>query len=73
MVEAPSEGGPPSTRTVHLMKKVCLIGDPGVGKTSLVRRFVYDIYDDKYISTIGAKVTQKALAWTCPSRTCASN
>ena len=68
MMGAPSEGGPPSTRTVHLMKKVCLIGDPGVGKTSLVRRFVYDIYDDKYISTIGAKVTRKAFGLDLPGQ-----
>jgi len=41
--------------------KVCLIGDPGVGKTSLIRRFVLDIFDDTYITTIGAKVTKKEL------------
>jgi len=52
----------------ELIKKVCLIGDPGVGKTSLVRRFVYDIYDDKYISTIGAKVTQKAFGLDLPEQ-----
>ena len=56
------------TRTVHLMKKVCLIGDPAVGKTSLVRRFVFDMYDDKYISTIGAKVTRKALELDLPEQ-----
>jgi len=55
-------------RTVHLMKKVCLIGDPAVGKTSLVRRFVFDMYDDKYISTIGAKVTRKALGLDLPEQ-----
>ena len=49
------------TRTIHLLKKVCLIGDPAVGKTRLVRRFVFDMYDDKYISTIGAKITKKVL------------
>jgi len=56
------------TRTVHLMKKVCLIGDPGVGKTSLVRRFVFDMYDDKYISTIGAKIVRKALELDLPEQ-----
>ncbi len=54
------------TRTVHLAKKVCLVGDPGVGKTSLVRRFVFDMYDDSYISTIGAKVVRKALDLDLP-------
>jgi small GTP-binding protein len=44
---------------VDLVKKVCLIGDPGVGKTSLIRRFVLDRFSDDYLSTIGAKVTKK--------------
>jgi len=39
--------------------KVCLIGDVGVGKTSLIRRYVLDVFDDKYIATIGTKVTKK--------------
>ncbi len=43
-------------------KKVCLLGDFAVGKTSLVRRFVYDLFDDKYISTIGVKVSRKTMA-----------
>jgi len=41
--------------------KVCLIGDVGVGKTSLIRRFVLDVFDDKYIATIGTKVTKKEI------------
>jgi len=44
---------------VSYSKKVCLVGDPEVGKTSLVRRFVIDKYDDAYIQTIGAKVMKK--------------
>jgi len=43
-------------------KKVCLLGDFAVGKTSLVRRFVYNLFDDKYISTIGVKVSRKTMA-----------
>ena len=45
-----------------ISKKVCLLGDFAVGKTSLVRRFVYDIFDEKYISTIGVKVSRKTVA-----------
>lgn len=44
-----------------LSKKVCLLGDFAVGKTSLVKRFVYDVFDDKYISTIGVKVSRKTI------------
>jgi small GTP-binding protein len=39
--------------------KICLIGDNAVGKTSLIKRFVLDIFDDKYISTMGIKITKK--------------
>ncbi len=41
--------------------KVCLAGEPMVGKTSLIRRYVLDEYDDRYIATLGAKVTKKDL------------
>ena len=42
-----------------------LIGDASVGKTSLVRRFVTDDFSDKYITTIGLKVTKKEVD-ICP-------
>jgi len=47
-----------------LMKKICMLGDPAVGKTSLIARFVYSIFDDKYLETIGAKVTKRVMALT---------
>jgi small GTP-binding protein len=48
------------SRTIS--KKVCLLGNFAVGKTSLMRRFVYDLFSDKYISTIGVKVSRKTVA-----------
>ncbi|MFW5928709.1 MAG: GTP-binding protein, partial [Thermoplasmatota archaeon] len=33
--------------------KIPLLGDGAVGKTSLVRRFVEQEFDDRYITTIG--------------------
>ncbi|TLZ67325.1 MAG: hypothetical protein E6K16_00905 [Methanobacteriota archaeon] len=39
--------------------KILLLGDGGVGKTSLIRRFVVDQFSDDYITTIGTKVTKK--------------
>lgn len=53
----------------RVIKKVVLLGDSGVGKTSLVRRFVVDEFSDKYISTIGAKVTKKNIDYKLPSKT----
>lgn len=44
---------------VRVKAKVCLLGDSFVGKTSLIRRYVQDEFDDRYISTIGTKVTKK--------------
>ena len=45
-----------------VQKKICLLGDFAVGKTSLVRRFVEGRFDDKYLSTIGVKVSRKRMA-----------
>jgi small GTP-binding protein len=43
----------------HKMKaKIALVGDSGVGKTSLIKRFVQDEFDDKYLHTVGTKVTK---------------
>jgi len=47
------------TETKHVKTKVCLVGDNGVGKTSLIQRFVLDQFDDRYLVTIGTKVTTK--------------
>jgi small GTP-binding protein len=44
-----------------LHKKVCLLGDFSVGKTSLVRRFVEARFDERYLSTIGVKVDRKVV------------
>ena len=42
-----------------LQKKVCMLGSFSVGKSSLVRRFVESIFDEKYHTTIGVKVDKK--------------
>jgi len=55
---------PPSDEVRKL--KICLVGDVGVGKTSLIRRYVLDVFDDKYIATIGTKVTKKEIETTDP-------
>lgn len=45
-----------------LQKKVCMLGMFGVGKTSLVRRFVQQSFEEKYLTTIGVKVDHKQVA-----------
>ncbi len=47
------------TAAKRMKAKICLVGEPAVGKTSLVRRFVLDLFDDSYIATMGAKVMKK--------------
>ncbi|MCX8174503.1 MAG: GTP-binding protein [Thermoplasmata archaeon] len=44
-----------------LTKKVALLGDWATGKTSLIRRFVLNMFDDSYIQTIGTKVSKKTV------------
>jgi len=42
-----------------LKKKVCLLGAYGVGNTSLVRRFVESIFDERYLTTVGFESSAK--------------
>src|SRR5262245_45458219 len=44
-----------------LQKKVCLLGSFGVGKTSLIRRYVQSIFSDEYLTTVGVKIDKKTL------------
>lgn len=44
-----------------LFHKICIVGAFGVGKTSVVRRYVNSIYDDRYLTTVGVRVDQKEL------------
>jgi small GTP-binding protein len=47
--------------TTVIQKKICMLGDFAVGKTSLVRRFVEGRFDDRYLSTIGVKISRRAV------------
>src|SRR5690242_19228643 len=45
-----------------LQKKVCMLGAFGVGKTSLVRRYVESIFSESYLTTVGVKIDKKTLS-----------
>jgi len=47
--------------TSLLSKKLCMLGDFSVGKTSLIRRFVERQFSDKYLSTVGVKISRKTV------------
>ncbi len=47
---------------MNVKKKVVLLGDYAVGKTSLIARFVLNKFDEKYIQTIGVRVSKKTVS-----------
>jgi len=51
-----------------IKKKIVLLGDSAVGKTSLIRRYVFNQFDFSYISTVGSKVTKKQLTISKPNK-----
>jgi small GTP-binding protein len=42
-----------------IQKKICMVGAYGVGKTSLVRRYVESIFDERYHTTVGVKIDKR--------------
>ena len=42
-----------------ISKKICMIGAFSVGKTSLVEQYVRSIFSDRYLSTVGVKISKK--------------
>ncbi len=42
-----------------IQKKICMLGAYGVGKTSLIRRYVESIFDEKYLITVGVRIEKK--------------
>ena len=42
-----------------MQHKICMLGGFGVGKTSLVSRFVSSIFSDRYLTTVGVKIDKK--------------
>ena len=52
---------------------MCLVGEGGVGKTSLIRRYVFNTFSDKYIATLGTKISKKTLILKDPRRRTQAN
>lgn len=44
-----------------IQKKICMLGGFAVGKTSLVRRFVTNVFSEHYQTTIGVTVEKKTM------------
>ena len=50
----------------NVKQKICLVGAGGVGKTSLIKRYVFDQFSNGYITTIGTKVTKREIKMKHP-------
>ena len=48
-----------SSLIMLIQKKICVIGEFGVGKTSLISRYVDSIFSEKYHTTVGVKIDKK--------------
>jgi len=44
-----------------IRKKILLLGDFAVGKTSLIKRYVDNTFSDSYLTTIGVKISKKLI------------
>lgn len=42
-----------------ITKKICLLGEFAIGKTSLTARFVRQTFSSKYLTTVGVKIDSK--------------
>ena len=47
----------------EIISKVSLAGESMVGKTSLIRRYVLEQFDDKYLMTIGTEISKKSISF----------
>jgi small GTP-binding protein len=52
-----------------ISKKICIIGDFGVGKTSLIRYFVESRFSENYLTTVGVRISRKILEIDLVDRT----
>lgn len=46
---------------MEVVKKVVIAGHFGVGKSSLIKRFVHQKFSDQYLTTIGVKIDKKVV------------
>jgi small GTP-binding protein len=53
-----------------MARKVCLLGDPAVGKSSLVLRMAGDRFNELYVTTVGARVLRKTVTVRPPGAFC---
>src|SRR5260221_3830986 len=50
-----------TVQNATVQKKICVLGGFGVGKTSLVKRYVQSIFSETYLTTVGVKIDKKTV------------
>ncbi len=48
----------------RMKMKICAVGEEAVGKTSLIHRYVADVFEDEYTRTIGTLISKKTIVVT---------
>lgn len=46
-----------------LQKKICMVGAFATGKTSLISKFVFSIFSENYLTTVGVKIDKKVITY----------
>jgi small GTP-binding protein len=54
-------------KPINIFKKICILGDTKVGKTSIVNKYVKDEFTVDYTPSIGTKVSRKNVEISDPS------
>lgn len=54
-------------KPINVFKKICVLGDSKVGKTSIVNKYVKDNFTEEYTPSIGTKVSKKNVPISDPS------
>ena len=52
---------PEAVSKLRMKMKICAIGEEAAGKTSLIRRYVADVFAGEYIRTIGTLLSKKTV------------
>ncbi len=61
MLLSPQLRPEPLPPVITVTRKLCVYGDFAVGKTSLTRRFVENVFSEHYHTTVGVKIDTKQL------------
>ena len=51
----------------HITHKICLSGDTGVGKSSIVKRYIHEQFEEFNEATIGAAFFSKDIFFVHPT------